>query len=119
MTGRKGVKTMGNKYANLKNALERAKETAEVYVNTEDGGTCNFDSPAIDYRSMQMIKSKAIEAIQNAGLRCFEWKCYGSNLLVVCGIGKGQGNRRTRMSEAACQSLKNDKIAACMYYQMD
>jgi cell division GTPase FtsZ len=111
--------TDNSKYATLTAALERAKKVAQLFAGTEDGGTCNFDSPAIDYRAMHMSKAKAEEAIQAAGLRCFEWKSWGGMRLVICGIGQGQGNRNTRMAEAAEESLRADNIAASMYYQMD
>ena len=108
-----------NKYEEITNALLKAKEVAQEFINTEDGGTCNFDSPTIDYREMHLQKSKVIEAIEAAGLRCFEWNLYKNIKLVVCGIGSGQGNRKTRMAEAAYNSLKKDGISTGMYYQMD
>ena len=108
-----------DKYTLLTQALEKAKKTAQKYINTEDGGTCNFDSPAIDYREMHMSKAKAEEAIKAAGLHCYEWNLWGHKRLVICGIGRGQCNRNTRMAEAACESLKASGIAATMYYQMD
>lgn len=108
-----------DKYAALTAALVQAKEAAQKYINTEDGGTCNFDSPAIDYRAMHMSKGKAVEAILAAGLRCFEWKSWGGNRLVICGLGEGQGNRNTRMAEAAEKSIKSVGIVTAMYYQMD
>ena len=113
------MKTNDSKYAALTAALQKAKKAAQLFANTEDGGTCNFDSPAIDYRAMHMSKAKAEEAIQAAGLRCFEWKSWGGMRLVICGIGQGQGNRNTRMAEAAEKSMKSDGIITCMYYQMD
>ena len=108
-----------SKYTALTMALERAKKSAQLFANTEDGGTCNFDSPAIDYRAMHMRKAKAEEAIQAAGLRCFEWNSWSGIRLVICGIGQGQGNRNTRMAEAAEKSMKSDNIVTSMYYQMD
>ena len=108
-----------DKYAELTTALELAKSAALVYADTEDGGTCNFDSPTINYREMHMSKAKAEKAIRAAGLRCFDWKCYGPTQLVVSGIGYGQGNRRSRMAEAAHKSLKSAGIPTGMYYQMD
>jgi hypothetical protein len=108
-----------NKYTMLTAALEQAKKAAQPYANTEDGGTCNFDSPVIDYRAMHMSKAKAEEAIRAAGLRCFDWKSYGGTRLVICGIGYGQGNRNTRMAEAAEKSLKAAGMETGMYYQMD
>ena len=110
---------MTDKYITLTHALKTAQQAAQAFADHEDGGTCNFDSPAIDYRAMGMSKPKAIEAIKAAGLRCFDWNLYGSKRLVVCGIGQGQGNRNSYMSEAACDSLKADGIPAMMYYQMD
>ena len=111
--------TNASKYDTLTTALKQAKEAAQIYANTEDGGTCNFDSPAIDYRAMHMSKAKAREAVQAAGLRCFDWKSYGGVSLVICGIGSGQGNRNTRMAEAANESLQTSGISTHMYYQMD
>lgn len=108
-----------DKYTLLTQALEKAKKAAQKYINTEDGGTCNMDCPAIDYREMHMSKAKAEEAIKAAGLRCFDWKLWSKTYLVICGIGTGLGNRNTRMAEAACESLKASGIAATMYYQMD
>lgn len=32
---------------------------------------------------------------------------------------QGQGNRRTRMAEAACKALRNSGYEAYMYYQCD
>jgi len=113
------IRAEHSKVTELTNALIKAKEEAQKYINTEDGGTCNFDCPAIDYREMHMSKAKAVEAIKNAGLRCFEWKSWGGMMLVICGIGAGQGNRNTRMAEAAHESLKSSGISATMYYHMD
>lgn len=110
---------MSNKYVELTKALEKAKQAAQVFINTEDGGTCNFDAPAIDYRAMGMRKDKAEEAINAARLHCYEWNSWGGKKLVISGIASGQGNRRTRMAEAACRSLQADGIAATMYYQVD
>ena len=113
------MNTTSEKYTELTKALIKAKEAAQVYMNSEDGGTCNFDSPAIDYRAMHMRKGNAVEAIRAAGLRCFDWKSWGGTRLVICGLGAGQGNRNTRMAEAARQSLKESGVEAFMYYQMD
>ena len=115
----KTMKTADSKYTTLTAALERAKKAAQLFANSEDGGTCNFDSPAIDYRAMHMSKAKAEEAIRGAGLRSFEWKSWGGMRLVVCGMGEGQGNRQTRMAEAAQKSMEADGIVTSMYYQMD
>lgn len=110
-----------NKYEELRKALESAKLQAEAARQEDDGGTCNFDSPTLDYRAMHMLKAKAIETIKSAGLSCFDWtgyygKCYG---LVICGMTAGQGNCRSAMAEAFHRSLIADGINSGMYYQMD
>ena len=107
------------KYELLRKALERAKHAAELARQADDGGTCNFDSPTLDYRAMGMSKKKAVETIEQTGLRCFEWKGYGDLRLVLCGMTVGQGNCRTAMAEAFNKSLNADGIASGMYYQMD
>lgn len=104
------------KYEALTEALIKAVEIAKLYEGTEDGGTCNFDSPAITYKGMR--KSLVMEAIKKAGLRSFEWKCV-ENYLVICGGCCGQGNRRTRMAEAMTESLKASGYEVMTYYQMD
>ena len=110
-----------NKYEELKIALERAKIQAEAARQDDDGGTCNFDSPTIDYRAMGMQKAKAIETIESVGLSCFDWTGYYGKVygLVVCGMTAGQGNCRTAMAEAFHKSLVSDGINSGMYYQMD
>ena len=112
---------VNEKYEALRKALERAKHAAELARQADDGGTCNFDSPTLDYRAMGMSKKKAIETIEQTGLRCFEWKGYGGCILglVLCGMTKGQGNCRTAMAEAFNKSLKADGIESGMYYQCD
>lgn len=105
-----------NKYEELTKALIRAKDIALIYANSEDGGTCNFDNPAITYKGMK--KSLVIKAIEAAGLRAFDWKL-GENYLVISGGCFGQGNRRTRMAETMTESLKSSGYQAITYYQMD
>lgn len=126
------AKNNNEKYELLKKALLKAITFSE-HARQEhiakcersgrmvDGGTCNFDSPTLDYRAMGMSKKKAVETIEQAGLRCFEWRgYYGSILgLVICGMTAGQGNLRTEMAEAFNKSLKADGIASDMYYQCD
>ena len=112
--------TTNEKYEALKKALERAKIIAEHSATADDGGTCNFDSPTLDYRAMGMSKKKAIETIESVGLRCFEWTWGGRIMgLVLCGMTKGQGNCRTKMAEAFSKSLQADGIKSNMYYQCD
>ena len=100
-------------------ALEKATQAALAFKDVDDGGTCNFDSPALDYRAAGLTISKAKQAIEAAGLHSFDWNCYGSKMLVICGVGHGQGNRNTAMAEAAHKSLKEQGYPCGMYYQAD
>ena len=105
-----------DKYEALTLILKKAVKHAEKYADTEDGGTCNFDSPALAYQGYK--KSLVIKAIEHAGLHCFEWG-YGTKRLVICGGCHGQGNRRTRMAEAMTEILKASGYDCITYYQMD
>lgn len=101
-------------------ALERGKQEAQRRAGQPDGGTCNFDAPALDYRAAGLTKRQAIAVIEAAGLTCFDWRPFrGPAMLVIGGFASGQANRRTLMAEAFWISLQGDGFTACMYYQMD
>lgn len=99
----------------LEMAICRAEQHASRFADTEDNGTCNFDTP--------MIKVKATER----QLAAMDWKVmkYGkrqpdgtSYFLIFIDL-RGQGNRRTRMAEAAVESLRESGYNASVCYQMD
>jgi hypothetical protein len=105
--------------------LKRAAEAAKAADPgpDADGGTCNFDSPAF---RLDRVPQKDIEAAaEAAGVRVVDFTWFaGSRWFWLSGVTNGQGNRRTRMMEAAQAVL--DEAAAeipCMcssgYYQMD
>lgn len=108
-----------DKYDVLKYDLISAMNEAEKHRDDDDNGTCNFDSPALDYRECGMSITKTKEAIEKAGLRCFEWTIFRRKLLVICGFQCGQAERRSRMAEAFCNRLVALGYPATMYYQMD
>lgn len=103
----------------LTRALRRAEIAAMAYADEPDGGTCNFDAPALDYKACGLTKAKAEQAIADAGLRCFDWTAYGQRHLIICGFQLGQGDRHTAMAEAFQRSLAADGYACGMYYRMD
>ena len=115
----------------LRRSLIRAHYAALAVVgNGEDGGTCNFDSPVLDYAACDLTKANAEKVIKGVGLDCYDWKPFKSHrengklikapvYLVIIGFQRGQGNLRTRMSREFCNSLIRDDIEAGMYYQMD
>lgn len=117
---------------NLCRSLLRAQisSMSAVEGDDDDGGTCNFDAPVIDFAAIGLEKSEAEKIIHDVGLNCFDWKPFKDHredgklvkaptYLVVTGFQRGQGNMRTRMSEAFCEKLNADGVESGMYYQMD
>ena len=116
----------------LRRAIERAKHAALAVIGDgEDGGTCNFDSPALDFVACGMKEKDAERLLESAGLRSFPWKPFKNHrgedgtmirapkFLVICGFQHGQANLRTRMAEAFCRRMNVDGCETRMYYQMD
>ena len=115
----------------LTRALKRAAIASVAHICDDDSGTCNFDSPALDFAACGMTRARAEEAIKSVGLYCHDWKPFKNHrgedgklvkaptYLVISGFQCGQGYRRTRMAEAFCQRLNEDGFEAGMYYQMD
>jgi len=116
----------------LRRALARAMHKAFVAgEDDEDGGTCNFDSPALDFAACGMKEKDAEHLIESMGMSSFTWKPFKGHrnedgtitrapkFLVIGGFQCGQANRRTRMAEAFCHSMNADGCETRMYYQMD
>lgn len=110
---------MESKYVELEKALRKAKEAA-LLVCADDGGTCNFDAPTLNWKQMGYCKKKAIEVIESVGLRCWE-PCdkYWKGVFIIGGATYGQGNIRTEMAEAFSSSLQKSGISSGVYYQID
>lgn len=111
--------TKPSREQSLSRALIRATFAAMERRDADDGGTCNFDAPALDYKRLGLSKAHAAEIICSIGLRCFEWRPFRYSYLVITGFQRGQANRRSDMAEAFCESLHADLIPATMYLQMD
>lgn len=94
-----------------------------------DGGSCNFDTPA--FRVERMQEATIQEAARLAGVRVEPFNWFGGRrwfwLMVTL---RGQGNRRSKMMEAAQRVLNaaapeagrtgiHPGFRACGYYQMD
>ena len=96
-------------------AMSEAERVATE--NPEDGGTCNFDSPAV---YLPKFNKKIVEKVfERAGTHSFEWKLFDKKMFVFGTRTGGQGNRRTRAAEAAYEVMKDRGYDATMYYQMD
>jgi len=97
--------------------LKKAEEYAAQYSNTEDGGTSNFDAPA--------VKLKATETqIEKVCKPAMKWRKRdpqdGKTWFVLFGAKRdGQGNRNTRMAEAISKKLAEFGYETTVYYEMD
>lgn len=107
-----------DKVIKLSEALERANEAALLLSETNDGGTCNFDSPVI--RLLKWKDYEIKQACELAGIEIGDkLSGFWRNYRFVSTSMYGQANCRTRMAEAAKKSLEADGYDVAMYYQMD
>lgn len=99
----------------LEMALLKANNDAQAYADTEDGGSCNFDSLAIKVKATEKQMSQLDWFTFKWGKRGKDGKTWYVIELDYC----GQGNCRSRMAEAACKSMEAQGYEATVYYQMD
>lgn len=97
----------------LEYALAKANQVAKMFTNSEDGGTCNFDTPIINIKATQ----KQVASLDFKLSKC-TWGLYKGWWFVDLPL-YGQGNRRTRMAEAIAKSLNESGFNASVYYQVD
>ena len=86
-----------------------------------DGGTCNFDSPAL-YIPDGMTYQQVAACCACAGVSCYDWKPskHSPALVVLCSCaGIGQADRRTKGAESAQHFLQEHGWNCTMYYRMD
>jgi len=106
------------KYAKLRDDLLAAYAETVGEEETEDGGTCNFDSPVLHLPKWNADKVK--QAVEEAGGHAFKWTERGRLFgWVISPNSSGQGNRRSRRAEAISEALKKRGYDTGMYYQMD
>ena len=108
-------KTMTKKSINdLHFALLAAKIKAYDLIETEDNGTCNFDSPILILEKEWSDKDIR-EAFNGTGLQYLREK----DTVEIYNATDGQGYRRTAMAEAFCESLRASGYNAGVDYRMD
>jgi len=112
------VKSTSKKVNDLMASLEKANEKALKLSNHEDGGACNFDSCVIrldGFTKREVFDLSVLSGYIGGGMSGKFWKGF----YWVDTAKYGQGNRRSAMAQAACESLKADGYSVCMYCQMD
>lgn len=108
---------LSGRYAVLAEALKAAAEAGRKAGAAlgHDGGTCNFDAPAL---SLPRWNRKLVETAANAaGVGCFRWDLTGSYVFPLR-LGY-QGAANTEAAEAAREFLQSAGYNASVYYQID
>ena len=98
----------------LRFALLVAKVKAFDLIETEDNGTCNFDSPTL-VLPKEWSDKDIKEAFSGTGLQYYR----EGRTIEIYNATNGQGFRRTIMAEAFRDSLIASGYVSHVYYQMD
>ena len=101
----------------LNQALINAVNAAAMLADTEDGGTCNFDMVTLKIKIPKKLTQYISVKLEK--MLAHDWGRLWKGYYLVDIPLSGQGNRRTRMAEAACESLKAAGYNAMMFYQCD
>ncbi len=101
----------------LNNALLNAVNSAAMFDETEDGGTCNLD--AVTLKITIPAKFAAQTWVKLDKMLVSDWGRMWRGYYMVDIPLSGQANRRTRMAEAACKALVAAGYNATMFYQCD
>lgn len=101
----------------LNQALLNAVNAAAMFDDTEDGGTCNLDSVTLKISIPAKLAAQSWVKLEKMLAR--DWGSLWRGYFMVDIPLSGQGNRRTRMAEAACNSLRTAGYDATMFYQCD
>lgn len=110
-------KPLTGKYKKLSEDLKTALIEAKKADTGEDGGTCNFDAPAIIAPMWREDKVK--QAAKEAGTTAFKWNWFGQTKYVFGIPTNAQGNRRTRVAGAMNYALMNMGYETLLYCAMD
>lgn len=101
----------------LNKALQNAVNAAAKLADTEDSGTCNFDSVTLEISIPKKLAEQACVRLEKMLVR--DWGRMWQGCYMVDIPLSGQGNRRTRMAEAACKVLRESGYNAHTFYMMD
>lgn len=99
-------------------AIKDAARTAQRFAAHDDGGTCNMDSAFIKAEGMSDTEAEEIGRISGVRVYLLNSQIYGQ-ILMLGGLTDGQGFRRTKMAEAAQQTLEKKGLQSGVWYQMD
>lgn len=93
-------------------AADEAGREADAKHEPEDGGTSNFDTPA--FKLPRVPQHVIEEAAKQAGLSVCDFSWFGGKRWYWLNVTlHGQGNRRSRMSQAAYKRLQSLALTEC------
>jgi len=99
----------------IKTAFTEAKLAAQALAETPDKGASNFDTVTLAHG---MKNRKLASLAGKCGLYAHTSRWCGCSHVFI-NFSTGGADRRTKMNEAAMNSLTESGIAASMYYQRD
>lgn len=106
------------KYKKLAEDLKRARDSAlRKCARVDDGGTCNFDAPALYLPRWNGELVKA--AAKAAGVGAFKWESFGPVKWVFTTRSGAQGNKNSAVAEYMMRELERAGYSGLVYAQMD
>ena len=99
----------------FKKSLIDCGDILDKLPQINDGGPCNFDSVAFDFKGWPISKVKQLPFVSDRKLTSRFWK--GSRFIEFS--PNGVGFNRTHRMETAQNFLKERGIDCVMYYQLD
>lgn len=104
-------------YAQLRDDLKQALAIGKAAETGDDGGTCNFDAPALNLPHWK--SSLVIRAAMEAGTTAIDWTPFRVKHWVFEPDTEAQGNDRTRNMEAMLKYLSGLGYDTLAYRQCD
>lgn len=110
-----------NTVLDFANDLKIAQMNAEAARerNSEDGGTCNFDTVVLKTKGVPAKVLNEVTSLTGIRFDRITGERFWKGFSFVWFETHGQANLRTRMAEAAYNTLKKMGYHVDMYYQMD
>ena len=115
-------KPLTGRYAKLRDDIMTALEAgraaeAQEFQRNGDGGTCNFDSPALTLPRWSAEKIQ--QAAKEAGTSAYKWTLYGSTRWVIVPDSRCQAEPRSTNAKLMRDVFSALGYDAVMYYQAD
>ena len=106
-------------YKKLGFALMEAKEEIKKYINYEDGGSCNLDSPLVKLERVNPDKLRKLNEDFEVNVHSVRGSSWWKGFFYLGIPLSGQGFRRTKMAEVIRDVLERNGFQAAVYYCME